>query len=83
MNFVCVLFSGAQLESLVGIRVITPPSLGLDESSSSVASGPPRSSPPPDPPLDPPEPPELPLEPLLPPGLNGAVLDAEEQLAIG
>ena len=68
MNFVCVLFSGAQLESLVGIRVMTPPSVGIDESSSSVASGPPRSSPPPEPPLNPPEPPELPPELLPLPG---------------
>jgi hypothetical protein len=84
-NVVCVLLRGGQLESLVGGRVITPPSLGIDESSPNVASRPEVT-----PPLEP-LPPELP-EPPLPEllllfGENGFGLEVgeelEEQLARG
>jgi hypothetical protein len=79
-----VLLRGPQLESVVGARVITPPSVGIDESSPRVASGPDVSLPPLEPPLDPPlELPEPPSE--LPVGENGFGLEVEddEQLAIG
>jgi hypothetical protein len=82
-NVVCVLLRGAQLESVVVGRVMTPPSVGIDESSPTVASSPELT-----PPLEPlpPELPEPPPELLLLFGENGfgrGVDEGEEQLAMG
>jgi hypothetical protein len=83
VNVVWGLLRGAQLESVVGVRVITPPSVGIDESPPRVASGPDVSLPP----LEPLDPftPELELPPELPLGENGfgGLEVDDEQLAIG